>query len=300
MMLFPKPFIKGKDLEEWKEFRKKYGEKDDPRIKNINALYYYFYSIGNGTVGISTFSPINEEKLGLLKRFRNVFSLSYQRYSDIVLAEAQAREAKIEVTLERVRSRSMGMHKSNELRDVVRLLYKEFRNLVTDIDSVNIQLNPDSSKDIHFWASVEEDIYPELYHVPYSDLPIFEKFYNAFNSPGEGFLDYLLNREEKDAFFSGIFKIQPVPVQRKKMIENAEGMVMMGWFLKHSGIDVVRYNLKRFSEEEKEIVKRFAAAFEQTYIRFLDLQKAEAQAREAEIQLALGKSSRKNNGYAQK
>ncbi len=284
---FSEAIYKGKDLDEWKKFRKESGEKDDPRIENIEALYYYFYSIGNGTIGISTFSPIGEEKLTLLKRFRNVFSLAYQRYSDIALAEAQAREAQIEAALERVRARSMGMHKSDELKNVVRILYKEFRILVTEIDSVNIQLNPDSSKDIHFWTSVEEDIYPELYHLPYVDLPIFENVFNAFNSPGEGFFDYLLNKEEKDAFFREIFKVQPVPPQRKKMIQNAEGMVMVGWFHKHSGIDIVHYNLKRFSEEEKNIVKRFAAAFEQTYIRFLDLQKAEEQARESEIQLAL-------------
>ena len=38
---------------------------------------------------------------------------------------------------------------------------------------------------------------------------------------------------------------------------------------------------------EEEILKRFAKVFEQTYTRFLDLQKAEAQARESQIQLAL-------------
>jgi len=143
--------------------------------------------------------------------------------------EQKNRELEIEAALERLRARSIAMHKSNELKDVVRALYKEFRILVTDIDSVNIQLNPDSSKDIYYWASVEKDIYPELYHVPYSELPIFEKFYDAFHSPGEGFFDYSLNKEEKDAFFSELFKIQPVPPQRKKMIQDAEGMVMMGW-----------------------------------------------------------------------
>ena len=39
--------------------------------------------------------------------------------------------------------------------------------------------------------------------------------------------------------------------------------------------------------EFHDVFKRFAAVFEQTYTRFLDLQKAEAQAREAQIQLAL-------------
>ena len=47
-----------------------------------------------------------------------------------------------------------------------------------------------------------------------------------------------------------------------------------------------------------DIFKRFAKVFEQTYTRFLDLQKAEAQARESQIQLAIGKSSCKNNGHA--
>ena len=39
--------------------------------------------------------------------------------------------------------------------------------------------------------------------------------------------------------------------------------------------------------EAHDIFKRFAKVFEQTYTRFLDLQKAEAQARESQIQLAL-------------
>ena len=39
--------------------------------------------------------------------------------------------------------------------------------------------------------------------------------------------------------------------------------------------------------EAHEIFKRFAKVFEQTYTRFLDLQKAEAQAREAQIEAAL-------------
>ena len=39
--------------------------------------------------------------------------------------------------------------------------------------------------------------------------------------------------------------------------------------------------------EEADIFKRFTNVFEQTYTRFLDLQKAEAQAREAQIETAL-------------
>ncbi len=246
-------------------------------LSKNSALMFQRYKLTDFTV----------EEEEIFKRFGKVFEQAYTRFLDLQKAEEQARQAKIEAALERVRARSMGMHKSNELKDVVRLLYKEFRTLVTDSHSVNIQLKLDSSKDIYYWASVEEDIYQELYHLKDTGFPLLEKIHNAFTAPGEGFVDYLLNKEEKDAFFRGIFKIQPVPPHRKKMIQNAEGMVMMGWFHKHSGIDIMRYNLNRFSEQEKDIVKRFAATFEQSYIRFLDLQKAEAQAREAQIEAAL-------------
>ena len=42
---------------------------------------------------------------------------------------------------------------------------------------------------------------------------------------------------------------------------------------------IIRCNL--ISDEENEILRRFVIVFDQTYTRFLDLQKAEAQALEA-------------------
>src|SRR6478736_3375211 len=108
---FSETYFSGKDLVEWRKFRKRIGEKNDPRLRKTKGLYYYFYSIGTGSIGISTFGPISKEKKALLKRFRNVFNLSYRRYIDIAKAEAQAREARIEAALERVRSRSLAMHK---------------------------------------------------------------------------------------------------------------------------------------------------------------------------------------------
>ena len=56
---------------------------------------------------------------------------------------------------------------------------------------------------------------------------------------------------------------------------------------KNTGIHLTRYTDKTFSEGDKAILKRFGNVFEQTYTRFLDLQKAETQAREAQIEAAL-------------
>ena len=58
-------------------------------------------------------------------------------------------------------------------------------------------------------------------------------------------------------------------------------------FTKNSAISIHNYSDKPFSDEENSILKRFAKVFEQAYIRFLDLQKAEAQARESKIEASL-------------
>ena len=68
---------------------------------------------------------LTEEQLGILQRFSKVFEQSYTRFLDLQKAEAQAREAKIEAALEKVRSRSMAMHKSDELLEAGALLYSE-------------------------------------------------------------------------------------------------------------------------------------------------------------------------------
>ena len=50
---------------------------------------------------------------------------------------------------------------------------------------------------------------------------------------------------------------------------------------------MILFTKEPYSESDNKLIKRFAKVFEQAYVRFLDLQKAEDQAREAQIEAAL-------------
>ena len=50
---------------------------------------------------------------------------------------------------------------------------------------------------------------------------------------------------------------------------------------------LIKYQLIPYTDEENTILKRFGAVFEHAYTRFLDLQKAEEQVKEAQIEAAL-------------
>ena len=280
----------GDELKAFRELRKNNGEKDDPKLEITNALHYYFYSIGTGAIGISTYSSISEDKLELLKRFRNVFNLSYQRYTDIILAETQAREAQIEAALERTRTQSMIMQHSKELDDTLRVFHEQIQLLGIN-SAFSFLWLPDEEKHKHkFWAAwVEEKnsstifkskaiTYPLDRYEPAtaqclvdwkSDEPV-----HSYAVPPEGVENYFVAWKE---LFDGVEKLTPEHFR--------SGLYYVEAFMKYGCFGVTMG--KDLTEDEKKILGRFAIEFERTYTRFLDLQKAEAQTREAEIELAL-------------
>ncbi len=225
------------------------------------------------------------EEEGIFKRFGKVFEQAYTRFLDLQKAEAQAREAQIEAALEKVRSRSMAMHKSEELHSVVNKLYGEFQSLNVQFHVVAIQLLHDNSKDLHIWLATADGLYDNIIHWPFTDLPVFHAIYRA-RTTGE-MLEHTMNKAATREFFKEFFKLKAVPKERKTALQNVQVIDVIGAYQKLTGIFLNRYSEGSYSHYEKDIVRRFSIVFEQTYTRFLDLQKAEAQAREAQIEAAL-------------
>ena len=93
-----------------------------------------------GALEIVETKALTHEKFDILHRFGKVFDSSYTRFNDLKKAEAQAREAQIQLALERVRARTMAMHHSDELTDVVKLLYQEFDKLKLSNESTDIEI----------------------------------------------------------------------------------------------------------------------------------------------------------------
>ncbi|MEJ0106077.1 MAG: hypothetical protein WDO19_27540 [Bacteroidota bacterium] len=97
---------------------------------------YHLYKFSNGYMGAASPGAISPESWDLLQRAASVFSLAYTRFSDLQLAEAQAREAQVETALERVRSRTLAMQKSDELAETAAVLFKQLIGLGIDTEPV--------------------------------------------------------------------------------------------------------------------------------------------------------------------
>src|SRR6185295_16276982 len=90
-----------------------------------NERVYLSASFNNfGCLTLATLDPLPDEQFDIMLRFAKVFDLTYTRFNDLKQAEAQAREAQIEAGLERVRSKTMAMCKSNELAETAVVMFK--------------------------------------------------------------------------------------------------------------------------------------------------------------------------------
>ncbi len=82
-----------------------------------------------------------------------MFSLTYRRYLDLIQAEAQAREAKIEAALERVRGSAMALRHSDELRQVISVIFEELSKLGMDFYDCNMFIIDKTEKEFTIWGS---------------------------------------------------------------------------------------------------------------------------------------------------
>jgi signal transduction histidine kinase/ketosteroid isomerase-like protein len=283
--------LKGKEIEELIETRLRNGEKDDPRLRETDHLTYNLYSFGNGAIGISNFGVLSDDHKIILKRFRNVFTFAYKRYTDLHNAELQAREAQIEAALEKVRSRSLAMHKPDELQEVVAVVAEKLKELGVIFDAGGVILCTyfPHNKDVVHWIAVDDFSTSGRFFVPYFENPIFSEAWDS-KIRGDAYFAKEFSVEAKNHFFEYAFAhsdYKKFPDDYKKHVLNADKHALSAAWSKNSAIIIPTLTGVMPSESDAEIIKRFAKVFEQAYIRFMDLQKAEEHARENQIDIAL-------------
>jgi signal transduction histidine kinase len=292
---FAKLVVKKEHLESWRQRRKDSGEYDDPRLNDVSELYYYFYSIGVGAIGISAFKPLTNDNLDLLKRFRNVFVFAYRRYLDVAQAEAQTKEAQIEAALERVRARAMAMHTSMELKEVSHELRRQLGILgLKDLDTCVIHLYEESPDYIHAWAAIkppesEDDIQEFQETVPKKGLMIMEEAIEAYTSDKQ---DYVLVNEGSKIIQWLAFLKGKSPEAYARIMESSKGMqpeeLRTYWsFADFTGGSMLMVTTTPPDESDRSVLRRFSNVFGLAYRRFADLKQAEARAKEAQIETAL-------------
>ena len=121
--------------------------------------------------------------------------------------EEKNRELEIEAALEKIRSRSLAMHKSDELWEVVAVVFEKLQELNFSIDGAAFIITfIEGSRDSNVWLADDHgQLYPSSLRLPYYDTPSIKDIWLAKES-GLDFFSKTYSFEEKNHWLNYAFK----------------------------------------------------------------------------------------------
>jgi signal transduction histidine kinase len=250
------------------------------RMSSLPDHYCTSFMFQEGGLFAFTFLPFSPDKIAVFKRFAAVFSLTYRRYLDLKLAEAQARESQIQASLERVRSRTLAMQSSNELPETAAVVFKQLINLGIAPNRLYICIIRDRSGDMEFWITDEDgNKVSTQFTGNWKRNASIQKMYDGWKQKLRSqIID--MQGAELDAYFLYLGKELQVPfrygLSQKRRIQ------YLAYFSKGF---IGMASPEEQSTETITLLERFSAVFNLTFTRFNDLKLAEAQAAQAELDL---------------
>jgi hypothetical protein len=271
---------------------------DDSKMAESQKEYFdsgkgFAWSIATGkkvslNIANSQAKPYTEEENALLMRFTIAFEQAYTRFLDLQKAEAQSREAQIELGLERVRARAMSMQNSEELKDLIGTVFIELTKLNVVLARCLIMIYDPETKGSMWWmANSEAQQEPIGLFVQYHEHPPYLAYVKAWQDRVIRWR-YELHGQQKKDWDDYLFvetELSKLPDFVIAGMKAPESVWLSSSFNNFGNLTLA--TLEPLPEEHFDIMLRFAKVFDLTYTRFNDLQKAEAQAKEAQIEAGL-------------
>ncbi|NBC28151.1 MAG: hypothetical protein GVY08_14910 [Bacteroidetes bacterium] len=256
-------------------------------VGQIEDYWHAASPFSRGVVGLDFTSAPPEITESILIKMSSAIDMVYQRFEDLKKAESQARESRIETALERVRSRTMAMQKSDELNEVSILLYDELKELgiIKSYMNCGFMEVDEDNRIQNGWMTRPDGTEMEKFTLPMSGDPVLQQRYDAWKNQDPLFLQAVGGSELQKhiEFVNPQLGSEVVDeMVRNEFPETAFfycGNFDQGYLSLISG--------EPLSKEEEAIFKRFTKVFQQTYTRFLDLQKSEQQAYESKVEVSL-------------
>jgi hypothetical protein len=244
----------------------------------------------NSLLGVNSWKNLSlqNEDFEILQRFAKVFEQAYVRFLDLKKAEKQAREGQIEVMLERIRSRAMAMRTSEEINALIGNVFAECTKLDMQLARCTIMTFDEKTNDAVWWMANSEDIdNPMNIYVKQYELAPTRALLNAWQNREQKW-SYILEGDEKKIWNNYMFEVSELsklPSAVKDGMRSSSKIVLSASFRGFGGITFSTF--EPMSAEHFDVLVRVTNVFELTYTRYLDLQNAEAQAREANIEAAV-------------
>jgi ketosteroid isomerase-like protein len=193
-------------------------------------------------------------------------------------------ELEIQTALEKVRSVAMGMKKAADMLQICKTISQQLQQLgvkeIRNVQTAVIRKEKGTYINYQFYTKYNKLLTTE---VSYTDHPMTKAFIKKMLDGANEFFKRSLKGSKVKEWYS--FQKKSTNQFADKYLLNATSLNYYWYSLGPMALGVSTY--EPLSKEEQDLVVRFRNVFELSYRRYLDIEKAEAQAREGNIQLAL-------------
>ena len=128
--------------------------------------YYFYFQEGHAYAW--TDKELQEQEIKIFRRFTSVLSLTYRRYMDLKDAEAQAREAVKQSSLDRVRGEIASMRTSEDLKRITPLLWQELETLEVPFIRCGVFIVDEPGKTVHVYLTTPDGNPLGALHLPFN------------------------------------------------------------------------------------------------------------------------------------
>jgi len=199
------------------------------------------------------------------------------------------RELEIEAALERVRARAMGMHNSNELSDVLSVLFEQYDILgISPVFSHLTLFDLEKNKFSYRTTGRRGRRVQAEQKIDMDAVDAWKESVENWKKGGPDQVNAHMYPYEILPYVFQLFQeiLSAVPDDAKFFPEDfPNGLFITQGYCKFGYVGFG--HTREATPEEKEVVKRMAIEFERLYQRFIDLQTSEAQIQEAQIEASL-------------
>ncbi len=258
-------------------------------IRHIGGLTFIMARTTHGEIGFSlpgTVPNPPQEDLDTLVRFAGVFDLAYRRFEDLKSAEQRNRETQIELALERVRSKTMAMHNSDDMGITVVTLFEEVLKLGLDNDircGIGILEGTERMETRSATLDSNGEVDLKMGMLDMTIHPLLKRIKKGWERGETHYVDQMAGKDVV-RYYNALNNEPDYPFLRD--LNALPEIEYHNSFSFPEGI-IFAFSPNPMSEEAAKVFERFARVFGQTYKRYQDLKKAEEQAREANIEAAL-------------
>jgi hypothetical protein len=195
----------------------------------------------------------------------------------IVELQRLTRAVEIEAALEKVRIRTINMRNSTELSETSAVLFQQLKELGINPIRAGVGIFDDANNAMELWlttVSDSQEVIKILYYFSLHIHPVFANIIPA-RQQNKPYAVTRLKSNEVRHYYQTMSTYLPQSEQNKFQEEE----FFYSFFFPHGTLNVV--SSQTLTEEECTIMIQFVQVFGLIYTRFLDLQKAETQTREA-------------------